>query len=258
MAVADERREGCDGCGRTVAIEDLTAVTMPDGERIACCPQCEPHARAAARRPASAQRPASDADSRPASDDDGRLACDGCNERFPAAELDDLELPDGTVISCCPECLDEVPGAGDDTSGDGDASSADTASANAPSSSDDEPTSTETSGDDSETTELATTRNRCSQCHDVVTVECFSVTTIDGRSEEMCPTCKTIAEDKGVIKSVEMRKSEARDVLGVDADASQKEIRDAFHAQVKNAHPDRKTGSRSAFKLVKEAYERLR
>lgn len=244
MAVADERREGCDGCGRTVSLEDLTAVTMPDGERIACCPQCEPHARAAAERPAT--------------DDDGRTTCDGCNDPFPRSELDDVELQDGAVVSCCPECLDEVPGRDGGTSGDGDASSTGTSAANASSSSRGEIASVEGSGESAETTELATTRNRCSQCHEVVAVELFSVQTIDGRSEELCPTCKAIAEDKGVIESVKMRKSEAREVLGVDADASQKEIRDAFHAQVKNAHPDRKTGSRSAFKLVKEAYERLR
>lgn len=235
MAVADERREGCDGCGQTVSLENLTAVTMPDGERIACCPQCEPHARAAAEQSASAG--------------DEERTCDGCNGTVPRDELKDADLPDGTVISCCPRCLNLVPGQNDASAGSDPGNGSDGA------------TQTGASSDrdgNAETTDLATTKHRCSQCHERVAEELFRVTTIDGRTEEMCPNCKAIAEEKGVVKSVKMRKSEAREILGVDDDATPEEIRTAFHKQVKSAHPDRKTGSRSAFKLVKQAYERLR
>lgn len=220
MAVADERREGCDGCGRTVALEKLTTVTMPDGERIACCPTCEPHAREAAKKLSSIETKRED--------------CDGCNDEFPPADLEDVVLTDGTVISCCPTCITEVPGRSDG----GTDTSVDT----------DEP---------AETTELATRRNLCSQCHEWVDEELYHVTTIDDRTEEMCPDCKALSEEKGVVASVKMRKSEAREILGVDEGVSDAELRKAFLTQIKSAHPDRKSGTRSAFKLVKEAYERL-
>ncbi|MFC4246572.1 J domain-containing protein [Natribaculum luteum] len=218
MAVADERRERCDGCGRTVSLEDLTTVTMPDGEAIACCPECEPHAREAAEKLSSL--------------DTQRASCDGCNGEFPSADLEDVVLTDGTVISCCPDCLAEVPGRSD-----GAESSAD--------------------GTEAETTEIATTKNLCSQCHEWTGEELFRVTTVDGRTEEMCRDCKELLEDDGVVTDVQMRKAEAREILGVEAGATESEIRNAFLTQIKSAHPDRKSGSRSAFKLVKRAYDRL-
>lgn len=95
MAVADERRERCDGCGRTVVLEALTAVTMPNNERVACCPSCEPHARAAARKSDSL--------------DQQRGACDGCTASVLRHSLEDVVLPDGTVVSCCPTCLEAAP-----------------------------------------------------------------------------------------------------------------------------------------------------
>lgn len=157
-----------------------------------------------------------------------RATCDGCTDEFSRTDLESAVLPDGAVITCCPDCLAEVPGRGD-----------------------------RTDAERVETTELATRRNRCSQCHDRVDVELFRVTTIDGRTEEMCPDCKAVAEDDGVVSDVKMREAEAREVLDVGSDASDARIREAFLVQIKSAHPDRKTGSRSAFKLVKEAYDRL-
>ncbi len=223
MAVVDDRQAGCDGCGRTVPLEELTAVTMPDGEQVACCPRCEPHAREAARKCSSL--------------DQRRAPCDGCTGTYLEAELEDLILEDGTVLSCCPSCAAAAPG-GDETddgpttdAGDGESASEDEA-------------------DDGD-------RQLCSQCNEWVTAELFRVTTIDDRSERLCPTCKERAEDDGIVKDVEMRKTKARDVLDVEADATAEEIRRAFHAQVKRAHPDQQSGSRSAFKLVQEAYERL-
>ncbi|MCU4741497.1 J domain-containing protein [Natronoglomus mannanivorans] len=221
MAVADDRREGCDGCGRTVPLEDLTAVSMPDGDSLACCPDCEPHAREAARKLSSL--------------DQQRGTCDGCNDTFRQTDLEDAVLTDGTVITCCPDCLTEVPGYSDGGTN----------------------TSVSNESTGADTTELATRRNLCSQCHEWVSVELFHVTTIDGRTEELCPDCKDAAEERGIVNDVKLRKAEAREVLDVDADASAAEVRSAFLQQIKHAHPDRKSGSRSAFKLVKEAYDRL-
>ncbi len=212
MAVADERREGCDGCGRVVRLEELTTVTMPDGDRIACCPRCEPHARNAAEKLSAIDRQ--------------QQRCDGCTKTFQRTNLEDVVLRDGAVISCCPDCLSEVPGQGSGQTVTG-------------------------------STELATPRNLCSQCHESYSTELFHVTTIDDRTEELCPTCKETAERKGIVKSVKMRKSEAREILGVEENATTEAIREAFITQIKSAHPDQKSGTQSAFKLVKEAYERL-
>ena len=218
MAVVDGRREGCDGCGRLVLLEKLTTVTMPDGEAIACCPECEPYARDAAERLASL--------------DQRRVSCDGCTDEFPRAELEDAVLTDGTVVTCCPDCLAEIPGRGTDAG--------------------------KTGGSNGGTTELATTRNLCSQCHEWVDEELYHVTTIDDRTEEMCSACKERATQEGIVTDVKLRTTEAREILGVGEHATDEEVRDAFLTQIKRAHPDRKSGSQSAFKLVKEAYDRLR
>jgi len=60
-----------------------------------------------------------------------------------------------------------------------------------------------------------------------------------------------------VVKSVTLRTDEARATLGVVESATDEEIRDAFLKQIKHAHPDRKSGTQSAFKQVKAAYDRL-
>ncbi|MDQ2051932.1 DnaJ domain-containing protein [Natronolimnohabitans sp. A-GB9] len=224
MAVADDRQGGCEGCGRTVPLDELTVVTMPDGERVACCPRCEPHAREAARKCASL--------------DQRRATCDGCTETYLETELADVVLDDGTVIDCCPTCMSKVPGNGSDDEDDATATSA-----------------TESTGDENA---ADGEKNLCMQCNEWVDVELFRVTTIDDRTERFCPTCKERAESDGIVRDVDMRKTRAREVLGVDEDATAEELRTAYHEQVKRAHPDRQSGSKSAFKLVSEAYERLR
>ena len=230
MAVADDRQAGCEGCGRTVPLEDLTTVTMPDGERVACCPRCEPHAREAARKCSSL--------------DQRRATCDGCTGTYLETELEDVVLEDGTVIACCPSCAAEAPTAtGGDRDGDATASDERTAADDA----DGNDGGAESTGEET----------LCTQCNEWITAELYRVTTIDDRTERFCPSCKERAEADGIVKEVAMRKTEAREVLGVDADATDEEVRTAFHRQVKRAHPDRDSGSKSAFKLVTEAYERL-
>lgn len=231
MAVVGDRRAGCDGCGRTVALDDLTTVTMPDGQQVACCPECEPHARAAARTGDSL--------------DQRRSPCDGCTGTYLTAELEDVVLDDGTVVSCCPSCRSEAPDRGGTAAEDG-------ADGDAGTDESDATGSGATDGDDT-----GGDRNRCSQCHTLVSDERFRVTTIDDRTERLCSDCKAAAEEKGIVADVDMRKTRAREVLGVDADASDDAIREAYHRQVKRAHPDRKSGSQSAFTLVTDAYERL-
>lgn len=225
MAVADDRHAGCDGCGRAVPLEELTAVTMPDGERVACCPSCEPHARAAAQKYSSL--------------DQRRGTCDGCTGTYLEAELEDVVLNDGTVVSCCPACVANAP---------------DTDSETTTTESDGDTNEAATDGDDDETT---TDETLCTQCHEWVSAELFRVTTIDNRTERLCPTCKDTAEDDGIIKDIEIRKTRAREVLGVGSGATDEEVRTAFHQQVKRAHPDQQSGSKSAFQLVRDAYERL-
>lgn len=219
MVVADERHEGCDGCGRTVALKNLTTVSMPDGDRLACCPQCEPHARHAAKKLAEL--------------DTNRDECDGCTAEFQTADLEDIVLTDGTVITVCPDCRREVPGRSDRGGATGSGRSA------------------------VQTTEIARRKDLCSHCHEWYDEELYRVTLLDGRTEEMCESCKESAVAEGIITDVKMRTAEAREILDVGPDASDAEIRQAFLAQVKRAHPDRRCGSREAFKLVKEAYDRL-
>ena len=229
MAVAGDRHGGCDGCGQTVPLEELTAVTMPDGERVACCPRCEPHAREAARKCSSL--------------DQRRDTCDGCTDTYLESQLEDVVLDDGTVVACCPSCVAEVPGRG---------SGADrrvSASNDTPSDAGVE----RTTGTDDATDE----ESLCTQCNEWIATERFPITTIDGRSERLCPACKDSAEQDGIIKDVGMRRAEAREVLRVERGATADEIRSAFHREVKRAHPDRKSGSASAFQLVTDAYERL-
>ena len=50
----------------------------------------------------------------------------------------------------------------------------------------------------------------------------------------------------------------AREVLGVSVIADADEVRRAYHAAAKQAHPDRPGGDAEAFREVVEAYERLR
>lgn len=51
---------------------------------------------------------------------------------------------------------------------------------------------------------------------------------------------------------------EAYRILGVDADADEDAVRQAYREKVKRVHPDRADGSEEAFKRVNRAYERVR
>lgn len=149
--------------------------------------------------------------------------CDGCGADITNSDPAEIDLPDGTTVTCCSHCA----------------------------------TSWDDTAEEPETTEIATQRSLCSQCHEWHDGELFHVTTIDGRSEKLCPACRQDAEERGVIKDVAMRTQEAREILGLEEGADETAIREAFHQQIQRAHPDRSTGSQSAFKLVKEAYDRL-
>ncbi|GAB3668912.1 J domain-containing protein [Halopiger thermotolerans] len=239
---------GCDGCGRTIPSEEATTVAMPNGEAVTCCPQCAPHARAVTDATADGE----------ATLDQRRAACDGCRGSFLEAELEEVRLSDGTVVACCPSCAAEAPSSGSETAGPatGDDGGPDDDAPGAAAA--DTGTDTEAEADGGRIDDGDDEPTRCSQCTDPIETEPFRVTTVDGRTERLCRSCKEDAEADGIVKDVEMRASRAREVLGVDPDAGLTEIRDAYHRQVKRAHPDRKSGSRSAFQLVTDAYERLR
>ncbi|WP_247728592.1 J domain-containing protein [Halovivax limisalsi] len=215
MGVADDRQPGCDGCDRTVAVENLRTVSMPDGSSLACCPQCEPHARSAAKKLAELET--------------NRDQCDGCTDTFPTTSLDDVVLTDGTVVTLCQSCRRDAPGS----------------------------SGTDDSAEPAETTEIARRKNLCSQCHEWHSAELYRVTLIHDRTETLCESCKRAAEREGIVVDVQMRKTEARDILDVEEGASEREIRRAFLGRIKQAHPDRSTGSTDAFRLVKAAYDRL-
>lgn len=99
MAVVDRR--GCDGCGRTLPVEELTAVTLA-GEQAVCCPECREHAESveteAGRR---------------------RGTCSGCGETYPVEAFEAVELPDGSTVACCPDCIEHAESVSRRTSVDG-------------------------------------------------------------------------------------------------------------------------------------------
>lgn len=224
MAVTDRR--GCDGCGRTLPLDDLYSVTMPDGHTAVCCPECREYAETAAEKQAEL--------------DQRRRACDGCGTEYKLSSLTEVTLSDGTSVLCCDDCERHVPGRGDRNSAA------------------DDDGSEETSTADGETSdETAVTANRCDQCRDTFTVELYRVETVDGRTETFCPDCKDEGVEDGIVTSIRMRRSEAYATLGVDGDADEEAIREAYLEKVKEVHPDRDEGSQAAFKEVKEAYDRL-
>lgn len=51
--------------------------------------------------------------------------------------------------------------------------------------------------------------------------------------------------------------AEAYQILGLDPDADQQAIKQAYRQKVKSVHPDIESGDEERFKEVKEAYERL-
>ncbi|WP_323192468.1 hypothetical protein [Halostella sp. PRR32] len=82
MAVTDRR--GCDGCGRTLPLDDLYSVTMPDGHTAVCCPECREYAEEAAEKQSEL--------------DQRRRACDGCGTEHRLSALSDVTLSDGTSV----------------------------------------------------------------------------------------------------------------------------------------------------------------
>lgn len=222
MAVTDRR--GCDGCGRSLPVDDLYSVTMPDGHTAVCCPECREYAETAAEKQAGL--------------DQRRRSCDGCGTEYRVAELSEVSLSDGTSVLCCDDCERHVPGRGDDDR----EPAAETAGSASP-----------TDGSD----ETAVTRNTCDGCRDTFTVELYRVETVDGRTQSFCPDCKDEGLDDGIVQAVRMRRAEAYATLEIAGDADDGTIRDAYLEKVKEAHPDRADGSRAEFKAVKRAYDRL-
>ncbi|WP_396612052.1 DnaJ domain-containing protein [Haloferax sp. S1W] len=54
-----------------------------------------------------------------------------------------------------------------------------------------------------------------------------------------------------------LSRNEALRTLGLDEDASQDDVKQAYRERVKEAHPDAKSGDEATFKRVTRAYERL-
>ncbi|MFC6953454.1 J domain-containing protein [Halorubellus litoreus] len=138
MAVVDRR--GCDGCGRSLPVEELVAVSLPGDEHAVCCPDCREHAEsvvddeptAVARQRGECEgcgttRPVDEFEtvnvtdgetvavcedcrehaesmSRRTSVDGHRGSCSGCGERFDVNDMTAVELDDGTTVACCEEC----------------------------------------------------------------------------------------------------------------------------------------------------------
>ncbi len=204
--------------------------------------------------------------------------CDGCEREFTAAELYPVEMPDGETAICCPECREhakeaaqkqaelvatqECEGCGEAFVGDAlsevllpdgvTVSLCETCEAEAPG-----PGDSESSGSTTTHREDDDVRNRCDQCREWVSAELWEVVTVDDRVEEFCGACKNEAIEDGVVKTVHLKRAEAREILDVGRDAGERAIRKAYLSQVKRAHPDRDTGSRLAFKRVQRAYDRL-
>jgi hypothetical protein len=139
MAVVDRR--GCDGCGRSLPVEDLVAVSLPGDERAVCCPDCRKHAESIASEPSAIARQRGECEgcgaalpvdefetvavagdesvavcpecrehvaaiSRRTSVDGHRGACSGCDETFDVNEMEAVELDDGTTVACCETCAE--------------------------------------------------------------------------------------------------------------------------------------------------------
>lgn len=138
MAVVDRR--GCDGCGRSLPVEDLVAVSLPGDEHAVCCPECREHAESVADDDESAVahqhgecegcgttlaveafetvtlgdgstvavcdacREHAESMSRRTGVEGRRGDCSGCGERFDVSDMTAVELDDGTTVACCETC----------------------------------------------------------------------------------------------------------------------------------------------------------
>jgi len=101
MAVVDRR--GCDGCGRTLPVEELAAVTLGD-EQAVCCPECREHAESVVEETTIALQ---------------RGECAGCGGTHPVDDFELVELPDGSTVPCCEECREHAESVSRRTSVDG-------------------------------------------------------------------------------------------------------------------------------------------
>jgi hypothetical protein len=160
MAVVDRR--GCDGCGRSLPVEELVAVSLPGDEHAVCCPECRQHAESVADDESTAvarqrgecegcgtTRPVDEFETVTLPDEstvavcegcrehaesmsrrtgvEGRRGdCSGCGERFDVNDMTAVELDDGTTVACCEDCAAYARAAGrttdDDSTFDGAAS----------------------------------------------------------------------------------------------------------------------------------------
>jgi hypothetical protein len=152
MAVVDRR--GCDGCGRSLPVEELVAVTLPGDERAVCCPECREHAESVADDESTTvgrqrgecegcgtTRPVDEFETVTLPDDstvavcekcrehaesmsrrtgvEGRRGdCSGCGERFDVNDMTAVELDDGTTVACCEHCAAYARAAAQTTDGD--------------------------------------------------------------------------------------------------------------------------------------------
>ncbi|WP_435360687.1 J domain-containing protein [Haloarchaeobius sp. DFWS5] len=233
MAVVE--RHACDGCDRQYSLSNLSAVTMPGGTQSVCCPECRRYAESVADT-------GDDIASR-------RRECDGCTDRFVVADLEEVVLSDGTRVFCCPNCAQHAPGR------DADSSTTTTTDHRDQTSEDEQEETAEVA--EKEPSAATQRKNLCQQCTDWYSIELYRVVTLDGRTEKFCPDCTDDAKDDGIIKGVLMRRAEAYEVLEITHVEDEAALRDAYISRVKEVHPDRQGGSRTAFKEVQRAYERL-
>ena len=226
MAVVE--RHACEGCDREFSLDNLHAVTMPGGSRAVCCPECREYAETVTDN-------GSDIDQR-------RRECDGCTDEFLVSELEEVILSDGTSVLCCGSCAEHAPSNDDDSD-----------------SRRQEATEAETAAEleSKEPSKASRQRNLCQQCTDWYSIELYRVVTVDDRTEKFCQDCMEEARDDGIIKDVRMRRAEAYEVLGESGFEDAEDLRETYIEQVKRAHPDKKSGSRGAFKQVQAAYDRL-
>jgi hypothetical protein len=108
MAVVDRR--GCDGCGRSVPVDELSAVTLAGDEQAVCCARCRDHMESVVREATATGGPES-----------GLLGeCSGCGEKLAVDALTALELPDGETVACCESCHEHARSIARQTSVSGD------------------------------------------------------------------------------------------------------------------------------------------
>jgi hypothetical protein len=93
MAVVD--RHGCDGCGRSLPLEELVTVSLPGEEHAVCCPECREHAESVA-------------DDEPTAVARQRGECEGCSTTRPVDEFETVTLPDDSTVAVCEECREHA------------------------------------------------------------------------------------------------------------------------------------------------------